>query len=167
MCKFIYSVRTTKSEKYSRVSLKNAIISISHHLKNSKSQWNYNLLDKTNFSNFHVTLDNTLKEMKRLGINAARPYEGLTNEELKIILYNSVMSPNIKDKTESNADIHKYISMRPSNCITKEFYLGISTNISALGKKRIRGMFWKICLACSIDISGRNISNHSGCNIAI
>ena len=28
-------------------------------------------------------------------------------------------------------------------------------------------MFQKICLACDIDISKSNISNHSGCDIAI
>src|SRR3954452_10076657 len=37
----------------------------------------------------------------------------------------------------------------------------------ALGEKRIRGMFCEICIACGIDISERNISNHSGRNTAI
>jgi hypothetical protein len=32
--------------------------------------------------------------MKRLGIGASKPYEGLTNEELKIILSNNAMSSN-------------------------------------------------------------------------
>ena len=95
MCEFIYCVRTTKGEKYSRASLKNAVASISHHLKNSKPQWNYNLLDKKNFPKLHATLDGTLKEMKRLGIGAPKPHEGLTNEELKIILSNNTaMSSN-------------------------------------------------------------------------
>ncbi|CAI2194415.1 8571_t:CDS:1, partial [Funneliformis geosporum] len=44
MCEFIYGVRTTKGKKYSRASLKNAVASISCHLKNPKPQWNYNLL---------------------------------------------------------------------------------------------------------------------------
>jgi hypothetical protein len=47
---------------------------------------------------------------------------------------------DIKEKAEPNADIRKYISMRPQNCKTKEFYLGISTNIA--GKL--------ICLNCFI-----------------
>jgi len=62
MCEFIYGVRITKGEKYSRAFLKNAVASISHHLKNSKSQWNYNLLDKTNFSKLHAILDGTRKD---------------------------------------------------------------------------------------------------------
>ena len=32
--------------------------------------------------------------MKRLGIDTSKPYEGLINEELKIILYNNAMSLN-------------------------------------------------------------------------
>ena len=197
MCEFIYGVRTTKGEKYSRASLKNAVASISRHLKNSIPQWNYNLLDKTNFPKPHATLDGTLKEMKRLGIGAAKPHEGLTNDELKIILHHNAMSPNepegllrraflwicllgcprggehynllidqfedtekglvfkkfqqkndqgglegnqftfeipfpsdIEGKAEPSADIRKYISMRPPNCTTKEFYLGISAKTS-------------------------------------
>ncbi|CAI2167412.1 2400_t:CDS:2 [Funneliformis geosporum] len=121
MCEFIYGIKITKGEKYSRASLKNA-----------------------NFPKLHATLDGTLKEMKRLGIDAPKLHEGLTNEELKIILSNNVMSSNepegIKGVAESNTDIRKYILMRPLNCKTKTFYLGISTNASGLGEKRIRGM---------------------------
>lgn len=197
MCEFIYGVRTKKGDQYSRASLKNAVASISRHLKNSIPHWNYNLLDKKIFPNLHATLDGTLKEMKRLGIGAAKPHEGLTSEEVKLILHHDAMSPNepegllrrvflwvcllgcprggehynllidqfedtekgfvfkkfhqkndqgglkgnqftfeipfpsdIKGKAEPNADIRKYISKRPLNCTTKEFYLGISTNES-------------------------------------
>jgi hypothetical protein len=207
MCEFIYGVRTKTGEQYSRASLKNAVASISRHLKDTIPQWNYNLLDKNNFPKLHATLDGTLKEMKKLGIGAAKPHEGLTNEELKLILNHDAVSPNkpegllrrvflwicllgcprggehknllinqfedtsngfifkkfhqkndqgglegnqytfeipfpsdIKGKAEPNADIHKYISMRPLDCKTKEFYLGISTNIA--GKL--------ICLNCFI-----------------
>ncbi|EXX67846.1 hypothetical protein RirG_110650 [Rhizophagus irregularis DAOM 197198w] len=245
MCEFIYGIRTKSGERYSRASLKNAVASISRHLKDTIPQWNYNLLDKNHFPKLHATLDGTLKEMKKLGIGAAKPHEGLTNDELKIILDHDAVSFNnpegllrrvflwicllgcprggehynllinqfedtdngfifkkfhqkndqgglesnqytfeipfpsdVKGKAEPNADIRKYISMRPSDCITKEFYLGISTNTAAiskgkwyydwaLGEKRIRGMFREICIACGIDISGRNISNHSGRDTAI
>jgi hypothetical protein len=37
----------------------------------------------------------------------------------------------------------------------------------ALGKKWIRRMFCKICIAYNIDISGKNISKHSEKGIAI
>ena len=51
------------------------------------------------------------------------------------------------------------------------FFLAISKgkwfHDRALGEKRIRGMFREICLVCGIDISGRNISNHSGRDTAI
>ncbi|RIA80599.1 hypothetical protein C1645_838400 [Glomus cerebriforme] len=112
---------------------------------------NYNLLDKTNFSNLYAILDGTLKEIKRLEIDTARSYENLINDELKIILHNSTISPNIKGKAKPNANICKYISMRSSNCTTKEFYLDILTNT----------------LACGIDISEKNISNYSGYDIVI
>ena len=71
ICEFIYGVRTKNGAQYSRASLKNAVASISRHLKDSIPQWNYNLLDKTNFPKLHATLDGTLKEMKKLGIGAA------------------------------------------------------------------------------------------------
>jgi hypothetical protein len=186
ICEFIYGVRAKTGERYSRSSLKNAVASISRHLKDTIPQWSYNLLDKNNFPKLHATLDGTLKEMKKLGIGAAKPHEGLTNDELKVILNHDAVSPNepegllrrvflwicllgclrggehgfvfrkfhqkndqgglegnqytfeipfpsdIKGKAEPNADIRKYISMRPSDCVTKEFYLGISTN--AAGK---------------------------------
>ncbi|PKK73479.1 hypothetical protein RhiirC2_709606 [Rhizophagus irregularis] len=240
MCEFLYGVRTMKGDKYSRASLKNAVASISRHLKNSIPYWNYNLLDKNSFPKLYATLDGTLKEIKRLKIGAAKLHEGLTNEEVKHILQHDSMSSNkpegllrrvflwicllgcprsgehykllidqfedtekgfifkkfqqkndqgglegnqhtfeilftsnIADKVEPNADIRKYISMRPPNCTTKEFYLGISNASGqwylnrALGEKRIRGMFREICLVCDIDISGRNISNHSGRDTAI
>ena len=51
------------------------------------------------------------------------------------------------------------------------FFLAISKGIwyydRGLGEKRIRGMFREICLVCGINISGRNISNHSGRDTAI
>ncbi|CAB5354205.1 unnamed protein product [Rhizophagus irregularis] len=203
------------NDKYSRASLKNAVASISRHLKNSIPYWNYNLLDKNSFPKLYATLDGTLKEIKRLKIGAAKLHEGLTNEEIcllgcprggehyKLLIdqfedtekgfifkkfqqkndqgglegnqhtFEILFTSNIADKVEPNADIRKYISMRPPNCTTKEFYLGISNASGqwylnrALGKKRSRGMFQEICLVCDIDISGRNISNHSGRDTAI
>ncbi|PKB96024.1 hypothetical protein RhiirA5_435609 [Rhizophagus irregularis] len=218
MCEFLYGVRTKKGDKYSRASLKNAVASISRHLKNSILYWNYNLLDKNSFPKLYATLDGTLKEMKRLGIGAAKLHEGLLRrvflwicllgcprggEHYKLLIdqfedtekgfifkkfqqkndqgglegnqhtFEILFPSDIADKVEPNADIRKYISMRPPNCTTKEFYLGISNASGqwylnrALGEKRIRGMFRKICLVCDIDISGRNISNYSGRNTAI
>ncbi|GBC50275.2 hypothetical protein GLOIN_2v1787594 [Rhizophagus irregularis DAOM 181602=DAOM 197198] len=105
--------------------------------------------------------------MKKLGIGAAKPHEGLTNDKLKIILDRDAMFCNnpegllrrvflwiytdnrfifkkfhqkndqgglegnqytfeilfpsdIKGKAEFNVDICKYISMKPSDCITKD-----------------------------------------------
>ncbi|CAB4418994.1 unnamed protein product [Rhizophagus irregularis] len=134
MCKFLYGVRTKKGDKYSRASLKNAVTSISRHLKNLIPYWNYNLLDKNSFPKLHATLDGTLKEMKRLEIGTAK-----LHEEVKHILQHDSIGlegnqhtfeipfpSDIADKVEPNADIRKYISMRPPNCTTKEFYLGIS-----------------------------------------
>jgi hypothetical protein len=94
MCEFIYGIRTKKGDQYSRASLKNAVGSISRHLKESIPQWNHNLLNKNDFPKIHATLDGTLKEMKRLGIGAAKPHDGLTNEELKLVLQHKVMSPS-------------------------------------------------------------------------
>ena len=94
ICEFIYGVKTKNGAQYSRASLKNAVASISRHLKDSIPQWNYNLLDKTNFLKLHATLDGTLKEMKKLGIGAAKPHEGLSNKELKLILHHDGISPN-------------------------------------------------------------------------
>ncbi|PKK65048.1 hypothetical protein RhiirC2_786689 [Rhizophagus irregularis] len=94
MCEFIYGIRTKSGERYSRASLKNVVASISRHLKDTIPQWNYNLLDKNHFPKLHATLDGTLKEMKKLGIGAAKPHEGLTNDELKIILDHDAVSSN-------------------------------------------------------------------------
>ncbi|PKK72281.1 hypothetical protein RhiirC2_777356, partial [Rhizophagus irregularis] len=52
------------------------------------------IYDKNYFPKLHATFDNTLKEMKKLGIIAAKPHEGLTNDKLKIILDCDAMFSN-------------------------------------------------------------------------
>uniref|UniRef100_U9SRP3 Uncharacterized protein n=1 Tax=Rhizophagus irregularis (strain DAOM 181602 / DAOM 197198 / MUCL 43194) TaxID=747089 RepID=U9SRP3_RHIID len=52
------------------------------------------IYDKNYFPKLHATFDNTLKEMKKLGIGAAKPHEGLTNDKLKIILDRDAMFCN-------------------------------------------------------------------------
>jgi hypothetical protein len=94
ICEFIYGVRTKKGERYSRASLKNAVASISRHLKESIPKWNYNLLNKTDFPMIYATLDGTLKEMKKLGIGATKSHDGLTNDEIRLILNHEAMSPD-------------------------------------------------------------------------
>ncbi|CAG8753968.1 19371_t:CDS:1, partial [Rhizophagus irregularis] len=64
MCEFLYGVRTKKGDKYSRASLKNAVASISRHLKNSILYWNYNLLDKNSFPKLYATLDGRNEETR-------------------------------------------------------------------------------------------------------
>ncbi|RGB42437.1 hypothetical protein C1646_750939 [Rhizophagus diaphanus] len=44
------------------------------------------------FPTIYATLDGTLKEMKKLGIDAAKSYDGLTNDEIKHILYHEAIS---------------------------------------------------------------------------
>ncbi|CAG8549443.1 7801_t:CDS:10, partial [Acaulospora morrowiae] len=152
-----------------------------------------------------------LKEMKKLGIGITKSYNGITTEELKLILYYEELSSNnpedtnqefifrkfkqkndqggiegnqydleipfpkdIPNQAEPNADIRKFISLRPPNGKSKEFYLGISQNTSRLwyydkplGEKRISGLFKEICTVCGININGRNISNHLGRDTSI
>ncbi|CAG8672765.1 4688_t:CDS:2, partial [Acaulospora morrowiae] len=94
VCEFIYGVCNLKGNHYSQASLKNAISSISRYLREVKSDWNYNLLNKSDFPDIFATLDGTLKEIKKLGIGTAKPYDGITNNELKVILHYSEMSSN-------------------------------------------------------------------------
>ncbi|GES84736.1 hypothetical protein GLOIN_2v1787594 [Rhizophagus clarus] len=74
---------------------------------------------------------------KEMWIDAAKPHESLTNEELKLILDHDAMSPN-----------------NPEGLLRRVF-LWVFIRIF------MGGMFREICIACGIDISGRNISNHS------
>ncbi|RIA95329.1 hypothetical protein C1645_734132 [Glomus cerebriforme] len=163
MCEFIYSVRTKKNNQYLRTSFKNAVALISHHLKNSIPYWNYNLLDKNNFSKLYGTLDGTLKEMKRLGIGTAKPHEGLTSKEVKLILYHNATSPNEPKGLLRRAFLWICLLGCPRNAISK----GKWYHDRPLGKKWVRGIFREICLACEIKISERNISNHSGRDTSI
>ena len=87
-------MRIIKGEKYLRAFFKNTIISISHYLKNFKLQQNYNLLNKTNFSKLYTIFNDILKKIKKLEIDTVKPYEGLINKELKIIIYNNAMFLN-------------------------------------------------------------------------
>ncbi|RGB33578.1 hypothetical protein C1646_761567 [Rhizophagus diaphanus] len=137
------------------------------------------LLDKNHFPKLHATLDGTLKEMKKLGIDhdavsSNNPKGLLKRIFLWICLlgypqggehYNLLINQfedadngfifkkfhqkndkeDVKGKAEPNADICKCISMRLSDCITKEFYLGISTNTA--------GTWHEIYIACGINVS--------------
>ncbi|CAG8589258.1 18768_t:CDS:1, partial [Acaulospora morrowiae] len=94
VCEFICEVRTLKGDYYSQSSLKNAVASISRYLRDAKSDWQYNLLNKSDFPNIFATLDGILKEMKKLGIGTTKSYDGITTEELKLILYHEELSPN-------------------------------------------------------------------------
>ncbi|CAB5378421.1 unnamed protein product [Rhizophagus irregularis] len=108
--------------------------------------------------------------MKKLGIGTAKPHEGLTNDELKIILDHDAVSSNNPEGLLRRVFLWICLLGCPRG--------GISTNTAAiskgkwyydraLGEKRIRGMFREICIACGIDIFGRNISNYSGRDTAI
>ncbi|CAG8765146.1 3031_t:CDS:2, partial [Acaulospora morrowiae] len=91
---FIYGVHITKGEQYSQASLKNALASINRHLHECKLDWKLNLLNKTDFPTINSTVDEILKKMKKLGIGAAKPYDRITDKELKLILNHNEMSPN-------------------------------------------------------------------------
>ncbi|CAG8594568.1 1194_t:CDS:2, partial [Acaulospora morrowiae] len=94
VCEFICGVHTLKGDYYSQSSLKNVVASISQHLCDAKSNWQYNLLNKSDFPNIFATLDRMLKEMKKLEIGTIKSYDGITTEELKLILYYKELSPN-------------------------------------------------------------------------
>ncbi|CAG8584215.1 11601_t:CDS:2, partial [Acaulospora morrowiae] len=94
VCEFICGVCTLKGDYYSQSSLKNAVASISRHLCDAKSDWQYNLLNKSNFPNIFATLDRMLKKMKKLGIGTTKSYNGITTKELKLILHHEELSPN-------------------------------------------------------------------------
>src|SRR3954451_13088008 len=57
-------------------------------------KWNYNLFNKIDFPMIYATLDGTLKEMKKLGIGAAKSHDGLTNNEIRLILNHEAISPD-------------------------------------------------------------------------